>query len=336
MRDGRSSKIPELYVNVDESGTPGRKQTGKSHYIVAGCLVSDREGFEAATELRHDDRELKFHDDKDIRKQIIEDALPYVMAVYYVEYCKSSSWHLDGSKNDIVNLHKSLLQSLARGISHDNPGTYIRFVLDHNNLIDDTEARKIVTSQAGENVFISASVADSSTDFGLMTNDFFVGAIGYMLNTTYNEKVKRGEYIYTDLFKDKLVKLPCRFFDEKQVSRNVGNPRRRDTATTGTTPRFASRIRFWKRDEPSSCRVQTTFPSEEGVRSHTTGTASERPLQETHIRRDTATTWATLSSYGVRTTFPSKEGVRSRTTGTLSASAYKTPGAGILSTGGKT
>lgn len=193
--------MPVVYLKVDESGTPGKRQRGKTHYIMAGCLINDEAGFDNATARRYKGRELKFHDDRNLRRPVIEEAEPYVDAVYYVDFVKPVGWHETERTEELADLHRSLLQSLARGVSQDNPGTMIRTVIDHNNLIDDSEARGIVAAQSGPTVRMCPSVADSRTDFGLQTNDFFVGAIGYMLNTPNDPKKPREEYVYVDLFK---------------------------------------------------------------------------------------------------------------------------------------
>ncbi len=231
-----TATIPLLFVKVDETGTPGKRQKWKTHYIMAGCLVRDEIAFAMPTQRRYQGRELKFHDDRNLRIPVIKEARDYVDAVYYVEFCKPKGWHKDeDNQEELENLHKSLLQSLSRGISQDNPGSVIKVVIDHTNLVSDVEARKIVAAESDSNVMVSPSVADSKTDFGLMTNDFFVGAIGFMYNTPNDPKKPRYEYQYSDLFADKITKLPYRDFKEPVTSRNVGNPRCHDPATSRAT-----------------------------------------------------------------------------------------------------
>lgn len=260
ITDG-SYVMPVLYLKVDESGTPGKRQKGKTHYILAGCLVKDETGFDNAAAKRYRGKELKFHDDRNLRKPIITEAEPFVEAVYYVDFVKPAGWHKDDKGHEterteaLEHLHKSLLQSLARGISQDNPGTMIRTVIDHNNLIADEEARDIVAAQSGPTVRICPAVADSKSDFGLMTNDFFVGAIGYMLNTPYDAKNPRKRFVYTDLFKDKIIELPFRDYSIPVLSKNVGNPGCRYPATSQATQ--------------TSYGFQTTSPAEAGLRSRT-------------------------------------------------------------------
>lgn len=252
-------EFPTIYVKIDESGTPGKRQTGKTHYIMAGCLVNNPSKFEQVTRSYYHGKELKFYTHKTLRIPVILDAFEYVDLVYFVQFCKPMGWDPKKSKTeDVIYLHKSLLQSLARGISQENPNSVINIVIDHTELISDVEAQEIVSAQSGDNVIMSPTVEDSKDDFGLMTNDFFVGAIGYRYNTPYNKEEPRKEYAYTDLFVRKIKELPYREFSEilkSEGKKNTGNPSRHLSATAWATQ--------------TSCGLQTTSPSKESLGSPT-------------------------------------------------------------------
>ncbi len=227
---------PHLFVTVDETGTPGKREKWKTHYIMAGCLVNDENAFAMVTKKRWRGKELKFHDDRNLRVPIIKEATDYVDCVYYVEYCKSPRWHLDESNTEEVkNLHRSLLQSLIRGIANANPGSEIEIVIDHTVLISDKEAENIASAESGATVGIDPHVEDSKEHFGLMTNDFFVGAIGYRINTPYDPKNSKDRFVYSKLFEEKTERVPYREFKDVVKSNNVGNPSCRDPATARAT-----------------------------------------------------------------------------------------------------
>lgn len=232
----RIETTPYLFVTVDETGNPGERQKGSTHYIMAGCLVNDKDAFATVTEKRREDVELKFYTHKYYRIPVIKEARDYVDRVYYVDFCKPRGWHSDkNNKEELVELHKSLLQSLVRGIANDNPRGEIEMIIDHTELISDTVAENIAMAEGGPRVRINPDAKDSKEDFGLMTNDFFVGAIGYMVNTPYDRKRPGREYTYSNLFSEKIVRVPYREFKEVVRSNNVGNPGRHYPAAAGAT-----------------------------------------------------------------------------------------------------
>ena len=199
---------PKLLLNVDEVGDPGKKSRGHTHYIMAGCLVVNRAGFEWVTERYGLDAELKFHDFPLLREEIVTDAKEYVASVFFTQFSKKK-YRWDGTGNK-KKLHMNLLYSLVYGVLDCYHGQAMDFIVDHNTIIDDEEVRALIRETATTfGVRANPVVGDSVSDYGLQTNDFFVGSIGYRYNHPYVEGEEPSNR-YTSLFKEKLIEVPYR------------------------------------------------------------------------------------------------------------------------------
>ncbi len=220
-----------LFLKIDESGSPGKKTKYQTHYVMAGCLVADTDAFEGITERYHSKTELKFYTNPELREEILRDAEPLVEAVYFVQYSKGKhGWDGSGDKRA---LHRSMLYSLVRGIANDGCAERIDVVIDHNKLIPDEEARALaheICEKAG--IRANVMVGDSAYDYGLQTNDFFVGAVGYNYNTP-REPNSRGNK-YFGIFAGKAIEIPFREFRGRIAVKN-GNRRKPGTPPLAET-----------------------------------------------------------------------------------------------------
>ena len=198
-----------LFLKIDETGSPGKRVRGKTHYLMVGCLIGNNYGFENITERYGYDHELKFHDLPWLRDEILTDAEPFLKAVYYVQFSKRKhNWTGTGDKH---KLHKDMLYSLIYGIARNIRVDNLDVVIDHNTIIDDNEARNLVREVCTEmGIRVNPLVGDSVSDYGLQTNDFFAGAIGYMFNTPANENKGIPLNHYVCFFEHKMRELPFR------------------------------------------------------------------------------------------------------------------------------
>ncbi|MBR6204483.1 MAG: DUF3800 domain-containing protein [Candidatus Methanomethylophilaceae archaeon] len=189
-------------MSVDETGNPGKRTRGNTHYVLAGCAVTDRRMFERAISKYGSSKEIKFYENPNLRTKVILDALPAVDGVFYCAFNKrKGGW--DGS-GDKEQLHLDLLGALAEGIAKEYPGYSVEAVVDHNPISKDRTIERTV-AYAFDKYDVSASVTvnDSSADYGLQTNDFFVGSIGEWLNRPRTSRFNPLRNV--DLFADRLV-----------------------------------------------------------------------------------------------------------------------------------
>lgn len=183
----RPDPIIRLYVTVDETGNLGKSTPRERNYVVVACLVKDRHRFEEVSrrEAMRLGREVKFNTDPQLREKVIRAALPYVEDVYYAMYTKERSIHnvLPGLTSEYRHdIHMRMIRALADAIIRQYEGGIVVDV-DANSLVRDYE----VVDAFENNPYIDGSrvkcdVRDSRYNFGLQTNDFFVGAIGQMVN----------------------------------------------------------------------------------------------------------------------------------------------------------
>jgi hypothetical protein len=191
---------------------------------MAGCLIHDLDSFEHVTERYGHVAELKFHDHPWLREEILKSAAPLVDTVYYVQFSKRKNrWNGRGDKHA---LHTSILYSLIRGIANDLTTERVDAIIDHNSLIGDDEARDLVREVFEESgIRSNPLVGDSMSNYGLQTNDFFVGSVGYLFNTP-DEDANPPRTRYVSYFLDKMVEVPFRDYRGKidVKSRNHRQP----------------------------------------------------------------------------------------------------------------
>ncbi len=173
---------PVLLVSTDETGNVGPALKGESNFIMGGCIVNDVHRFEKATYDRYEGKELKFHTHFKLRNEILIEAEPFVDRVHYVVFNKRvHGWN---GKGDKEKLHLDMLEALAKSIAKDYPYHLVDVVIDSTNITGvSSMVRVVMEAFLAEGIVANVAVAESYMDFALQTNDFFVGAIGYWLNT---------------------------------------------------------------------------------------------------------------------------------------------------------
>lgn len=215
-------EIIRIYVTVDETGNLGRRTNNEREYVVVGCVVFDRKGFEQVSydEAMRYGREIKFNTDPNLREKIIRKAVPYVEEVYYVRYWKDKAIHNSYSgmpTEDKHNLHLAMLKALADAILTDYDGE-IYVDIDANSLVRNYEATR--SFEGNPNIGYSkvrADVQDSEYNYGLQTNDFFVGSIGQMVNgpnSTADDTRESRRYV--NIFKDKLKRVYFKNYNRRR------------------------------------------------------------------------------------------------------------------------
>ena len=169
-----------IYVAVDETGNLGKSLKGERYYTLVACVVNDRERFENATRRLGYREEVKFYTHDFLREKVLEYAVPAVSDIFYVRYHKKKRI-LD--KFEQANLHLDMIQSLADTIVLSY-GMYsnIAVEVDHKDGISDVKICNVFENNEYRRNYVTCDVLDSSESYGLQTNDFFVGAIGQMLN----------------------------------------------------------------------------------------------------------------------------------------------------------
>ena len=151
---------------------------------IVGTMVVNREEFEAISRYYSTirGREVKYHDDPDLREPIIRRAAPYVEDVYFVRYHKDPLVHNtpDGLPKDRkVATHLRMLQAMADRMIAE-AGMYPVVVrIDYNRLVAGSDVPSVFECSPSRNGRdIRCQVMNSEDDFSLMTNDFIVGAVG--------------------------------------------------------------------------------------------------------------------------------------------------------------
>ena len=173
-----------LYIAVDEKGNLGKSLKGERFYTIVGSIVLDRGAFEAIAQhyAVERGREVKYHDDEDFREPIVRRAAPYVEDVYYVKYRKDPKVHNTGDglpKDRKVAKHIAMLQALANEMLADAGYGPVDVDIDYNRLVSGEpvpETFECSLSRDGREVV--CRVQNSKDNYGLMTNDFIVGAVG--------------------------------------------------------------------------------------------------------------------------------------------------------------
>ena len=181
-----------VYVTVDETGNLGISLKGERFYTLAACIVSDRKRFEEATRRLGLDEEAKFNRHAKHRMEVLEYAAPAIADVFYVTMRKNKD--KGTPKHEQPEVHLSMLQALADSVVLRYGYVSDLIVeIDHKDGISDLEASALFSSNEYKARRISSVTMNSADSYGLQTNDFVVGAIGYMLNRSNHSYVKKLE-----------------------------------------------------------------------------------------------------------------------------------------------
>lgn len=200
-----------IYVAVDETGNLGKSLKGERYYTLVACVVNDRKRFEDATRRLGFNEEVKFYTHECLREKVLKYAAPSVSEVFYVRYHKGRK-AMD--RHEQPDTHLRLVQVLADTIVKDySPTNNLVVEVDHKDGISDSRVCQIFENNGYRDKIIVCDVLDSDDSYGLQTNDFFVGAIGHMLNFS--------DFRYVDLFSKRPE--PC-YYSSKSVKKNQGEP----------------------------------------------------------------------------------------------------------------
>lgn len=196
---------------VDETGNLGKSLKGERYYTLVACVVNDRKRFEDATRRLGFDEEVKFQTHEYLREKVLKYAAPAVSDVLFARYHKNKRGN---GKHEQPEIHMRLVQALADEIVKNySPTRNLKVEVDHKDGISDWRICHIFENNGYRDNIIICDVLDSDDSYGLQTNDFFVGAIGRMLNFS--------DYRYTEMFEKKPE--PC-FYSSKSVKKNQGEP----------------------------------------------------------------------------------------------------------------
>ena len=169
-----------IYVAVDETGNLGKSLKGERYYTLVACVVNDRERFENATARLKKSEEVKFSTHNLLREVVLEYAAPAVSEVFFVRYHKDK---IPLGRHEQPELHLKMIRSLADaivlryGFAND-----LVVEVDHKDGIPDAMICRAFENNEYRRKNVICSVLDSTMSYGLQTNDFFVGAIGRMVN----------------------------------------------------------------------------------------------------------------------------------------------------------
>ena len=215
-----------LYIAVDEKGNLGKSLKGERYYVIVGSVVVDRKAFEDISRYYATirGREIKYHDDWDLREPMIRRAAPYVENVYYVKYHKGPVVHNtpDGlPKNKKVALHIRMIQTLADQMIADAGLEPIDIEVDYNRLVAGEDIPSVFECSPSRNGRgIECKVVDSASSYGLMTNDMITGAVGDAFTDPQNVEARR----LVRLLKNKPKEVHLRNLNRK-TTRRFGNER---------------------------------------------------------------------------------------------------------------
>ena len=164
-----------LYVAVDEKGNLGKSlhKESKPYFLEMGW-------------------EFKYYSDPDLREPIIKKAAPFVKDTYFARYHKDYKKHNDGlTKDEKVEQHMDMLCSTADAILKSSEFEYLDVDIDYNELVKEQSVeRSFECSPNRDGRTVECHIRESKSNFGLMTNDFIVGAVGDSVNDPGNEEAR--------------------------------------------------------------------------------------------------------------------------------------------------
>lgn len=227
-----------IYVAVDETGNLGKSLKGERYYTLVACVVNDRKRFEDATRRLGFNEEVKFQTHQYLRETVLEYAASAVSDVYYVRYHKEKKAL---GRHEQPDLHLRMIQSLADTIVL-RYGFMNELVVevDHKDGISDGMVRRAFENNEYRMNIVICDVLDSTESYGLQTNDFFVGAIGQMLNHANTEYV--------------------RMFDSKPVESYIRSYNRRRGEPASATRNTGHTDNPFEMDSPPGIAIQLRTP----------------------------------------------------------------------------
>lgn len=169
-----------IYVAVDETGNLGKSLKGERYYTVVACVVNDRRRFENATRRLGLDEEVKFITHNLLREKVLRYAAPAVSKVMFTCYHKGKE---PVGRHEQPALHLDMVRTIADDIvSSYGSRSDLVVEVDHKDGVPDRLVREAFENNENRMNDVECEVLDSRFSYGLQTNDFFVGAIGRMVN----------------------------------------------------------------------------------------------------------------------------------------------------------
>lgn len=194
-----------IYVAVDETGNLGKSLKGERYYTVVACVVNDRKRFEDATKRLGFDEEVKFQTHDVVREKVLRYAGPAVSEIYFVKYHKKNEL----GKHQQADLHLRMVQAIADTIVlRYGYRSELIVEVNHKDGISDGIVRRAFEHNEYRRNIVICDVMNSTESYGLQTNDFFVGAIGRMVNSK--------DMRYVRMFNSDPVESYIRSYNEKQ------------------------------------------------------------------------------------------------------------------------
>ncbi len=169
-----------IYVAVDETGNLGKSLKGERYYTVVACVVNDRKRFEDATRRLGFNEEVKFQTHDVVREKVLRYAAPAVSKVMFTCYHKGKE---PVGRHEQPALHLDMVRTIADDIvSSYGSRSDLVVEVDHKDGVPDRLVREAFENNENRMNDVECEVLDSRFSYGLQTNDFFVGAIGRMVN----------------------------------------------------------------------------------------------------------------------------------------------------------
>ena len=193
---GRKDELVPVYIAVDERGDLGMSYPKDRFYVIVGCVLMSRRDFESISKRYViDGREVKYHDNPELREPIMRQAAPIVLASYYARYHKDPSIHNNGfglTPEEKADTHLRMMDALSQRMYRDLDSPEFEVDIDRTNLVKDYRVRKLFEENPyRDGRTVDVQVKDSKSNYGLMTNDFLVGAIGSSVTDPSDHEARR-------------------------------------------------------------------------------------------------------------------------------------------------
>lgn len=186
----------ESFVAVDERGNLGKSLKGERHYILVASVFYDDDGFAGVSShfSKTKGREVKYHDDPELRQPVIRKSSRFLKNVYFVAYLKKPSIHnIPGGMPAEMqeSKHIRMMEDLADKVLADIETESVCIDVDHSDLVKDYKVIPcFLLSPYANGKRISCAVNNSADDPILMTHDFIVGLVGDYLRDPGNQDVR--------------------------------------------------------------------------------------------------------------------------------------------------
>lgn len=181
-RERRASKKPlDVFISVDETGNIGARRKMEKHYVLVGCVVTDRLMFVKPIAKRYNGVEIKLNNSPKDAVPIMEESRQYVSNVYYVDFIKPDE---PLSEEEQVQVHLDMVEKLVEGICEQEPNLSYSYLIDEKESVNNDKVyQRVMKASSKKNAKVADCKIDaSSKHYELMANDFYTGAVGREIN----------------------------------------------------------------------------------------------------------------------------------------------------------